>query len=102
MLQSKISRLLTNASELCEDRKYAKALKYYDKVLQIEPDNLKANVDKGVTLQNLGCISKAIQMYEKALILEPENLDALINMGSALHTLEKYTEAIYFYNIEVR
>ena len=101
-MQSKINSLLGAASELCEDGKFVDALKCYDEILNTEPNSTKANIDKGVTLQNLEHISQAIQMYEKVLNLEPENIDALINMGSALHTLGKYTDAISYYNIVLR
>ena len=80
--------LLNIASEFCEDGKYMEAIRCYDKILCVEPDNLGAIIDKGVTLQNLGYHQDAIQMYDKALILKPDNLDALINKGSALHTLK--------------
>ena len=101
-MQSKTNNLLNIASELCEDGKFVDALKYYDKILNTEPNSTKANIDKGVTLQNLERISQAIQMYKNVLNTEPENIDALINMGSALHTLGKYTDAISYYNIVLR
>ena len=102
LVKSKIDSLLIIASELCEDGKYIEALKCYDKVLHIEPNNTKAIIDKGVTLQNLELPSQAMQMYEKALNFEPENIDALINMGSALHTLGKYVDAISYYDIVLK
>ena len=92
----KANALLSSASELSEDGKFVEALKYYNKVLEIEPDNISAIINSGVTLQNLGHLSKATQMYEKALILDSKNFDALINMGSVLHTLERYAEASCF------
>jgi len=93
-VQKKLQKLLEQAYELCEDGNYVRALEYYDMALDIEPDNLNAMVDNGVTLQNLGRFNEALQMYEKALSIEAENLDALINKGSVLHILKKYSEAI--------
>jgi len=97
-VQKKLRKLLEQAYELCEDENYARALEYYDIALDIEPDNLNAVIDNGVTLQNLGRFNEALQMYEKALSIEGENLDALINKGSVLHTLKKYSEAISCYD----
>ena len=91
-------RLLEQAYDLCEDENYVNALEYYNLVLDIEPDNLKALIDKGVTLQNLGRFNTALRMYEKALSIEAENLDALINKGSVLHILKRYSEAIFCYD----
>jgi Tfp pilus assembly protein PilF len=81
--------MLDHAHELCEDEDYVNALEYFDMVLEMEPNNLNAIIDKGVTFQNLEYFTKALQMYDKALSIEPENSDALINKGSILNTLKK-------------
>ena len=64
-MQGKTGSLLNTAAELCEDGKFIEALKCYDKVLQIDSKNIKANIDKGVTLQNLGYLNQAIQCMKK-------------------------------------
>ena len=63
-MQEKLQKLLEQAYELCEDGNYARALEYYDIVLDVEPGNVNVMVDKGVTLQNLGRFNEALQMYE--------------------------------------
>ena len=94
--------MLDHAHELCEDEDYVNALEYFDIVLEMEPNNLNAVIDKGVTFQNLEYFTKALQMYDKALLIEPENSDALINKGSILHILKKYTEAVFCYDNVIR
>ena len=98
-MQEKLQKLLEQAYEICEDGNYVMALEYYDIALDIEPDNLNAIIDNGVTLQNLEHFNEALQMYEKALSIDAENLDVLINKGSVLHTLKKYSEAISCYDV---
>ena len=91
--------MLEIASKLCEDEKYMEAVKQYDKILQIESDNIVAIIDYGVTLQNLGQYNEALAMYEMVLNIQPKNVTAIINMGSTLHTLERYSEAISCYDV---
>ena len=51
-MKRELSKMLENASKLCEDEKYTQALKYYKNILRIESDNVTAIIDYGVTLQN--------------------------------------------------
>jgi len=41
--------LLEEAYNFCEIGEYEKALECYDKVLQKDPNNIRALIDKGVT-----------------------------------------------------
>jgi len=54
-----IEKFLNDASLLCEDGKFRKAILLYDEVLRQQPDNLDALIDKGVALQNLGRLKQA-------------------------------------------
>ena len=91
-------QLLTEAFECVEDGNYADALKLYDLVLRHDHTNIRALVDKGVTLQNMGRIKSALVSYDKALSISPDNIDAWINKGSALHSDQKYLDAIDCYD----
>ena len=73
--------MLEIASKLCEDEKYTQALKYYENILQVEPDSIGVIIDYGVTLQNLERYNQALAMYDRALNLQPKNMNALINKG---------------------
>ena len=61
--------LLDNAFDLSENGEYVEALHCYDNVLKEEPKNVRALVDKGVTLQNLGKIKKSIEFYRPPFVL---------------------------------
>ena len=93
--------MLSQAFELCEDGNHLEALKLYDSVIQKDPQNINALINKAVTLQGLDKVNQAIRLYDKALKINPNNIDALINKGSALHTLEKYIEAIMYYDLSL-
>ena len=91
MLKRKLSKMLEKASELSEDQKYSQALKYYENVLQVDPVNITAIINYGVTLQNLARLKHALEMYDIALTIQPKNMSALFNNGSGLHTMEKFS-----------
>lgn len=66
-MNHELSKMLDIASKLCEDEKYTQALKYYENILQVEPDSIGVIIDYGVTLQNLECYNQALAMYDRAL-----------------------------------
>ena len=65
--------MLETASKLCEDEEYINALKYYENILKVEPNNIMSIIDYGVTLQNLGYYKQALLMYDKALNIQQKN-----------------------------
>ena len=74
--------MLEIASKLCEDEEYINALKYYENILKVEPNNIMSIIDYGVTLQNLELYYQALELYDLALNIQPKNTNALINKGS--------------------
>ena len=102
IMSTKIKKMLIQALECVEDGNYFDALELYDLVLQEEPDNASALVDKGATLQNMGKLKLAIRSYDKVLNVFPEHLDALLNKGAALHSDQKYLEAIKCYDLALK
>lgn len=91
-------KTLRQASDLCEDGDFAAAVKLYTRVLQKEPRNVDALVDKGVALQNLGRLRQALKCFQKANEASPKNITSLINTGSVLHSLGRFDEAITYYD----
>ena len=64
--------------------KYDEAITLFDKVLAVDPTDVKMLTNKGNALDNLGKHQEAIQYYDKALDLEPNDVIALEDKGSAL------------------
>ena len=101
-VNNRIDKMLIQAFEYVEDENYSDALKLYDLALKEDPDNIRALVDKGATLQNMGKMKQAISLYNKVLALSPDNIDALLNKGAALHSSQKYDEAITCYDVALK
>ena len=98
MLNLEIDELFDKANSCVDDENYLGAIEFYNLILKIDPKNISALIDRGVTLQIIGRIKLSIRSFDKALELSPKNLDALINKGSALHLDEKYLDAIDCYD----
>ena len=75
------------------------ALKHYDKILNLDPNDVKAQLKIGNILGKHGKYAEAIKYYDSALETNCNDMLALINKGLALHYLEKYDDAINCYKI---
>jgi len=57
------------------------AVKYYDRVLAIQPDNVDVLVDKATMLQLLKRPGEAVRLLEEAVKIAPEHEQAWFNLG---------------------
>lgn len=55
------------------------ALSYLDKALSIDPNNMLALINKGISLDGVGRFDEEMTYYDKALSIDPNNKNALIN-----------------------
>jgi general secretion pathway protein D len=63
--------------ELLEDKEYDKAKEYFERALEINPDNPYALLNLGVVYDEKGQKDKAIGMYQRVIRLDPEERAAL-------------------------
>ena len=85
-----------------EKGEYQKAIKCFDKSIELAPNNAIAYYNKGLALYNLGKHQEAIDCYDIAIKLDPFDADAYNNKGIALRNLGKYQEAIDCYDIAIK
>jgi len=74
--------------------KHSEAMEYFDKMLEIAPENPEAWNDKGVCLSSLGDHEGAVKCFEKALELNPDYPQAWANIAAACISLGRYDEAM--------
>lgn len=74
-----------------------KAIEYYNIVLDINPDNIKALYGKALFYQNNKMYSEAVDLYYEIKEIDPLNLDANFNLGFIFMELHSYDEAINFF-----
>ena len=62
---------------------FAEAAEEYEKVLELEPDNVDVMSNLGATYYRLGKLDKAIEIYTKAIAIAPEDADIRSNLAAA-------------------
>jgi serine/threonine protein kinase len=90
--------LYNKAFSLASLGDHSEAIRYYDRVLELEPSNSDAWNNRGSCCKKLGRVQDALQCYENAIHVQPYNAAAWSNKGNALSALGKYTEAIVSLN----
>ena len=81
---------------LISEGKHEEAIKYYDKILELNPNDEKALVNKGSILKDLERYEEAIKYYDKILELNPKHVKALANKGLSYASLLEWSEAEKF------
>lgn len=85
------------AMAFMENKKHGKALKYFQKLQNIEGGTgVDINLYIGECLLNEKKYSKAIISFNKALELKPENKQLLLRIGECYHELEEFERALEF------
>ena len=81
---------------------YEKAVEYFDKEVEIRPDDNEAWVNRADVLDELERHEEAMKSYDEALRIEPDDDRAWYNRGNVLARLERYEEAINSYDKALR
>ena len=76
---------------------FEKALKCFDKALQINPNDRDTWSIKGYTLRKLGKYKEAIKCFDKVLSIFPNNTVALDGKGYVYYSLCEYEKAIKYF-----
>ena len=82
------------AAALISNGRYEEAILYYDHILEINPNDEKALLNKGSVLIELDRIEEAIKHYERIIEINPNNVKALASKGIALAHLQEYNDAL--------
>ncbi len=80
---------------LMDSGRFREAIEVYEKILEINPENVDVRVDLGTCYRNSGDPERAIEEYRKALTYDPKNPYAHRNLGIVLaYDLGRTREAI--------
>ena len=82
------------AVTLISEGKFEESIRYYDMILDINPDDQRALLNKGSLLLELGKYDESIRNYDMILDINPKNVKALASKSIALSKLERYSEAL--------
>ena len=79
-------------------RDFHTAIKWYEKALAIDENNIEALSKKGEALSRLYNYSEALELVDKTLDLEPNSVIALYAKGYTLYNQGNFTEALKYYD----
>jgi len=75
---------------------YSKAIEYYQKVIQIKPNNPDVYSNLGVSYSALGQYQQAIEYYQKAIQINSNYVNAYNNLSVVYCTLGQFQQAIEY------
>lgn len=80
----------TNKGNALDDqKKYEEAIKCFDKLIELDPNNARVWYYKGVLLYKLGKYEEAIKCFDKTLQINPNYADTKTAKENALKALGK-------------
>ena len=90
----KVNYFFKKAFDFGKEKKHAKAVEYYDKILSLVPEHFIAWYNKANDLARLNKYEEAITCYSEAIKLHPTDSSYWTNKGLVLLLQREYTKAI--------
>jgi len=94
VLDPHVRHILCKADDCQMKGEFENAIKLYDEVIRIQPENISALVNKANVLDYLGNHSEAIAWYNSALDIDPDNAEIWYNKGTTLKKTGNEEEAL--------
>ena len=82
--------------------KKEKAIKYYEKVIQLKPNHGDVYCNLGILFNSLGKYQKAVNCFQKTIQINPNNLKNYNILGTILIELGEYEKAINCYEKAIK
>jgi tetratricopeptide (TPR) repeat protein len=97
-LDSELEDIVNKGVKLMDSANPKEVIKYFDQVLEVDPENINALNNKGYLLNIQGKYDDALVYLDKALLIDPNFIPALVNKGNSLCYRGKYDEAMNYYD----
>lgn len=92
-----VSSLFQYANQLMQQKSYARALEYYDRIIALNPSYAEAYAGRCETLNQLNRSEEAVVSCNDALAYKPDYTEALWSKGNALLLQGRTYEALKIY-----
>jgi len=89
-LESDVDFMVYKGGQYLKMFNYEEAITFFDKALELEPNNVEALYQKANAFSALEKYNEAIEYYEKVLNIEPQNENAIIRLHNALVSIANY------------
>ena len=97
-----IDKYLLKGKFYLDNKEYEKALKNFNKVIEIDPNNKMAYNNKGYLYEELKNYKKALENFNKVIEIDPNAKETYNARGCINVYLKKYKEALEDYNREIK
>lgn len=97
-----IGTLLAQGKTKLKENELDAALKCFDEVLALDPDNGEALVKKGSTLERMHKLNEAFECYDRAIAADDSLTLAYLHKGGLCNRLERFKEALECYEKALR
>ncbi len=78
--------------------RYEQAVALYRRAIELDPANLYAHRNMGVTLQDLGRAEESLSSYKRALAIKPDSAETYNNLGIAYASVGELDQAFEAYH----
>ncbi len=78
------------------------AMRAFDEVLELDPQNAEALVRKGIALERLQKLGEAVDYYDRAIAADNSLTIAYLHKGGVFNRMERYDEALACYEQALR
>ncbi len=94
---AKAQEALQRGIQFHQAGRFGEAIGWYQKTLEIQPENTDALNNLGGVLQAQGKLDEAVAYYKKAISIKPDSAEAHYNFGNALKEQGKLDKAVASY-----
>ncbi|MEK7795174.1 MAG: tetratricopeptide repeat protein [Candidatus Hydrogenedentota bacterium] len=91
---SDVAKLYARGNELFDAEQHRDALRFYNRVLELNPEHIDALCNAGLCYRLLGFPEKAVESYERALRFAPVDMTILQNYVIALQSAGMYERTL--------
>ena len=83
-------------------KKYKKAISYYQKTIELRPNDAHTFNNMGNAYKEVGEFDRAIECYDSAISLKPDYASAHYNLGIVYQKMDDYSTALESYKMAAR
>lgn len=92
-----LSKAITAANQALAQNNLQQAGELYDQILQLDPSNVDALEQFGLTLSKLGRVPNAVALLERAISIDPKRVRSMYMLACLIGGTERDIEAISLY-----
>lgn len=89
--------LVNKSKLLAQTEKYVEAAEYYEKALELDPNNPVA-LNKALIVEMFGNLQEALKIHDKVFDIDSTYSLSIYNKGRLCEKLERYDQAIKCYD----